>query len=59
MKINTITDKVLRSTVSDTILVKPGYYYEMFFDALKTIRAEPPTVESFVSPEDHGFPMVS
>ncbi|KAI1488077.1 hypothetical protein F5X96DRAFT_680750 [Biscogniauxia mediterranea] len=59
LRLNHIADRILRSAASEVVIVKPGYYYENWLSALKSMKEEPPSFESPISPPDYKIPMVS
>ena len=58
MILNHVTDKILKDSAPEVVIVKPGYFFETWLPALESIRADPPTFESPFYPADHKFPMV-
>ncbi|KAI0600126.1 hypothetical protein F4775DRAFT_92096 [Biscogniauxia sp. FL1348] len=58
LRLNNIADRILRSAASEVLIVKPGYYYENWFSALKSMKEEPPSFESPISPPNYKIPMV-
>jgi hypothetical protein len=59
LKLNNITDRLLESAAPEVLIVRPGWFYEMWAHALKTMQGEKPSFESHFSPADHAIPMVS
>lgn len=58
MRLNHITDKILKDSVPEVVIVKPGYFQENWSHAFETIQADPPVIYSAVTPLDHKIPMV-
>lgn len=58
LRINHITDRILESAAAEVHIVKPGWFYEMWADALKTMQTDTPHFESPFSPADYKVPMV-
>ncbi|KAI5921700.1 hypothetical protein F4810DRAFT_330218 [Camillea tinctor] len=59
LRLNNIADRILKSAAPEVLIVKPGYYYENWLSALKSMKSEPPSFESPISPPDYHIPMVS
>ncbi|KAF5008238.1 hypothetical protein FDECE_5474 [Fusarium decemcellulare] len=59
LRVNHITDKILKDIVPEVVIVKPGYFQENWAHAFETIQADPPVFYSMVTPVDHKIPMVS
>ncbi|KAK4184419.1 hypothetical protein QBC35DRAFT_57903 [Podospora australis] len=59
LKLNHITDKILENSVPEVLIVKPSWYYDIWEEAVKTMREEPPYLESIFSPADFEIPMLS
>ncbi|KAI1498825.1 hypothetical protein F5X99DRAFT_307595 [Biscogniauxia marginata] len=59
LRVNNITDRILKSAAPEVLIVKPGYYYENWASALETMKADPPSFVSPISPADHQISMLS
>ncbi|RSM01537.1 hypothetical protein CEP52_008471 [Fusarium oligoseptatum] len=59
LRLNHISDNILKDSVPEVVLVKPGYFQENWSHAFETIQADPPVIYSAVTPLDHKIPMVS
>ncbi|VUC31427.1 unnamed protein product [Clonostachys rosea] len=59
LKLNHISDTILGSVLPEVQIVKPGWFFENWTDALKTMRSENPSFESTFSPPAHEIPMLS
>ncbi|WAO96613.1 NAD(P)-bd-dom domain-containing protein [Fusarium falciforme] len=59
LRLNHISDKILKDSVPEAVIVKPGYFQENWSHAFETIQAEPPVIYSTITPLDHKIPMVS
>jgi uncharacterized protein YbjT (DUF2867 family) len=60
LHLNHLTDEILKNVVPETLVVRPGWFYEMWFPALKEIQSgKKSSFESTFSPEDHKIPHVS
>lgn len=58
LRLNHITDNILKDTVPEVVIVKPGYFQENWSHAFESIQADPPVICSVVTPLDHKIPMV-
>ena len=58
MRLNHISDNVLKHTVPEVLVVRPAYFYENWADALKTMQADPPRLESPIPLAEYQIPMV-
>jgi hypothetical protein len=58
LRLNQITDRILRAAAPEVVIVQPGWYFEMFAGVFKTMQADPPTFETEFSPADHKTGMV-
>lgn len=58
LRLNHITDEILKDAAQEVIMVRPGYFQEDFVSALEQARADPPVVHAWSSPADHKIPMV-
>ncbi|KAK4121379.1 NAD(P)-binding protein [Parathielavia appendiculata] len=59
LRLNHVTDTVLKDAVREVVIVRPGFFQEEFASALETAQADPPVVHSWITPIDHKIPMVS
>ncbi|KAK7409234.1 hypothetical protein QQX98_008610 [Neonectria punicea] len=59
LRINHISDTILKDAVPEVLIIKPGYFQENWAHAFDTIKADPPVFYSPVTPVDHKIPMVS
>ncbi|KAF7555203.1 hypothetical protein G7Z17_g2390 [Cylindrodendrum hubeiense] len=59
LRINHISDTILKDAVPEVLIVKPGYFQENWVHAFQTIQADPPLLYSPLTPVDHKIPMVS
>ncbi|KAF9877533.1 NmrA family protein [Colletotrichum karsti] len=59
LKINHISDKILKTAAPEVVIVKPGYFQENWARAFETARAEHAFFDSPLSPIDNALPMVS
>ncbi|KAH6880002.1 hypothetical protein B0T10DRAFT_581962 [Thelonectria olida] len=59
LRLNHISDNVLKHTVPEVLVVRPAYFYENWADALKTMQADPPRLESPIPLAEYQIPMVS
>ncbi|KAI8711860.1 hypothetical protein NCS52_01450600 [Fusarium sp. LHS14.1] len=59
LRLNHISDNILKDSVPEVVIVKPGYFQENWSHAFETIQAEPPVIYSVITPLDHKIPMVS
>ena len=59
MRLNHISDTILKDSAPEVVIIKPGYYFETWAaEALKTTQENPPRFVSAISPADHKMPMV-
>lgn len=59
MRLNHVTDEILKGSVPEVIIVKPCNYYQNWAGDLKTMQADPPKFDFPFSPADLPIPMVS
>ncbi|KAF6820081.1 NmrA family protein [Colletotrichum plurivorum] len=58
LRLNHITDEVLKDAAPEVVIVRPGYYFQFWAAALESMQQEA-RFESPFSPEDLKIPMVS
>ncbi|KAF4852657.1 hypothetical protein CGCSCA4_v002525 [Colletotrichum siamense] len=59
LKINHISDEILKTAAPEVAIIKPGYFAENWAAAFETAKAEPPVLYSPMTPVSHEVPMVS
>lgn len=59
LRLNHVTDEILRASVPEVIIVKPCNYYQNWAGDLKSMQADPPKFDFPFSPADWPIPMVS
>ncbi|KAK3298227.1 uncharacterized protein B0H64DRAFT_438715 [Chaetomium fimeti] len=59
LRLNHISETILRDAAQEVIMVRPGFFYDEFAHALEEARADPPAFHSWITPVDHKIPMVS
>ncbi|KAH7123477.1 hypothetical protein B0J13DRAFT_511863 [Dactylonectria estremocensis] len=59
LRINYISDTILKDAVAQVLIIRPGYFHEDWARAFQTPQAEPPLLHSPMTPIDHKIPMVS
>ncbi|KAF7562638.1 hypothetical protein G7046_g1474 [Stylonectria norvegica] len=59
LKLNHISDTILKNAVSEVMIAKPGYFQENWAHVLETVQADPALIYSTITPLDHKIPMVS
>ncbi|KAJ3954853.1 hypothetical protein N0V92_008657 [Colletotrichum tropicale] len=59
LKINHISDEILKTAAPEVVIVRPGYFAENWIAAFETAKAEPPMLYSPLTPVSHKIPMVS
>lgn len=59
LSLNHLTEKVLRDATSEVVIIRPGFFMEIWAPSLETLRLDPPFLESWISPLDHAIPMIS
>lgn len=58
LRINHISDEILKDAVPDVTIIRAGYFAEDFAHAFASIKADPPVIVSLFSPADFKVPMV-
>ncbi|KAI9149047.1 hypothetical protein HJFPF1_11093 [Paramyrothecium foliicola] len=58
LRVNQIADTHLKETVPEVIIVKPGWYHEMWASALKEMQGDESKFETTFSPADYKIPQV-
>ncbi|RYP60290.1 hypothetical protein DL769_008187 [Monosporascus sp. CRB-8-3] len=59
LKINHISDDVLKESAPEVLIARPPYFQESLAHVFEEIKADPPVIHSVFSPADHQVPMVS
>lgn len=59
LKINHISDDVLKESAPEVFIARPGYFQESLADVFEEVKADPPVFHSVFSPADHQVPIVS
>ncbi|KAF4827915.1 hypothetical protein CGCTS75_v007782 [Colletotrichum tropicale] len=59
LKINHISDEILKTAAPEVAIIKPGYFAENWTGAFETAKAEPPVLYSPLTPVSHKVSMVS
>ncbi|RYP75192.1 hypothetical protein DL771_002517 [Monosporascus sp. 5C6A] len=59
LKINHISDDVLKESAPEVLIARPAYFQEGLAHVFEEIKADPPVFHSVFSPADHQVPMVS
>ncbi|KAH7131303.1 hypothetical protein EDB81DRAFT_906411 [Dactylonectria macrodidyma] len=59
LRINYISDTILKDAVAQVLIIRPGYFHEDWARVFKTPQTEPPVLHSPMTPIDHKLPMVS
>ncbi|KEY71185.1 hypothetical protein S7711_02297 [Stachybotrys chartarum IBT 7711] len=59
LRINHIADELLKHSVPDVIIVRPGFFFEDWAPLIETAKEDPPYITSWVAPADHHIPMLS
>ncbi|KAM0426488.1 hypothetical protein ACHAPT_008179 [Fusarium lateritium] len=59
LRLNHISEKILKDSAPEVVIVKPGYFQENWAHAFESIQAEPPVIYSVITPLEHKIPMVS
>ncbi|RYP90307.1 hypothetical protein DL770_003603 [Monosporascus sp. CRB-9-2] len=59
LKINHISDNVLKESAPEVLVARAGYFQESWGHVFEDIKANPPVFHSVFSPADHQVPMVS
>ncbi|CAI4212308.1 unnamed protein product [Parascedosporium putredinis] len=58
LRLNHISDEILKNSVPQVSIVRPGYITEEWAHFLDAAKADPPVLHSWISPVDHKVPMV-
>ncbi|CAM1510984.1 Fc.00g084970.m01.CDS01 [Cosmosporella sp. VM-42] len=59
LRLNHISDAILKDAVPEVLVAKAGYFQENWVHAFATVQADPPVIYSTITPLDHKIPMVS
>ncbi|KAF4461430.1 NAD(P)H azoreductase [Fusarium albosuccineum] len=59
LKLNHISDEILKNVVPEVLIIRPSYFFEEFAYLLDEAKADPPVITSWLTPIDHKIPMVS
>ncbi|KAF4981582.1 hypothetical protein FZEAL_2648 [Fusarium zealandicum] len=59
LRINYISDTILKEAAPEVLIVRPSYFQEDFTSLLEDAKKDPPVVQSWITPIDHTIPMVS
>ncbi|KAG9256865.1 uncharacterized protein F5Z01DRAFT_672095 [Emericellopsis atlantica] len=59
LKINHISDEILKQSVPEVFIMRPFYFYEDWASQIPTLKEDPSTITSVYSPLDFKVPMVS
>ncbi|KAI5868198.1 hypothetical protein GGS23DRAFT_17217 [Durotheca rogersii] len=58
LRLNHISDKILENSVPEVLIIRPGYFHEDWAHLLEIAKADPPVLESWLTPLEHKVPMV-
>ncbi|KAF4340657.1 hypothetical protein FBEOM_5441 [Fusarium beomiforme] len=58
LKLNYITDELLKDSVPEVSIVRPTYFHEDFAHLLDAAKEENPTIHSWITPIDYKIPLV-
>lgn len=59
LSLNHITETILCEAAPEVVIIRPGFFMEIWAPSLETLRLDPPFLESWISPLDHAIPMIS
>ncbi|RYP05834.1 hypothetical protein DL764_003545 [Monosporascus ibericus] len=59
LKINHISDDVLKESAPEVVIARPPYFQESLAHVFEEIKTDPPVFHSVFSPADHQVPMAS
>ncbi|KAK3307191.1 uncharacterized protein B0T15DRAFT_492683 [Chaetomium strumarium] len=59
LRLNHISDTILKDAAQEVITVRPGFFYDEFAHAFEAARADPPVFHAWITRVDHKIPMVS
>jgi len=59
LRINHISEEILKQSVPEVYIVRPFYFYEDWASQFPTLKEDPPFITSVFSPLDFQVPMVS
>ncbi|CAM1503155.1 Fc.00g079310.m01.CDS01 [Cosmosporella sp. VM-42] len=58
LRLNHISDMILKDAALEVFIVRPGYFQEDWAHLLGMALADPPAIQSWITPVDHKVPMV-
>ncbi|KAL7627938.1 hypothetical protein AAE478_002133 [Parahypoxylon ruwenzoriense] len=59
LRLNHISDTILKDSVPEVLIVRPGYFQEDWAHLLEVAKADLPVLHSWITPFDYKIPMVS
>ncbi|KAK2764275.1 hypothetical protein FQN54_008967 [Arachnomyces sp. PD_36] len=59
LRLNHISETILKDAVPEVLVVRPSYFQEDFGRLLEAAQADPPVIHSWITPVDYKIPMVS
>ncbi|KAK2605939.1 hypothetical protein QQS21_003665 [Conoideocrella luteorostrata] len=59
LRINHISDEILKDAVPEVVVIRAGYFAEDFSHVFESIKADPPKIISQFTPSDWKVPIVS
>ncbi|CAG9982002.1 unnamed protein product [Clonostachys byssicola] len=59
LRVNYISDQILKDSVAEVVIPRPGYFQENWRHAFQTLELDPPVFYSPISPASHKIPMIS
>ncbi|CAG9953529.1 unnamed protein product [Clonostachys rosea f. rosea IK726] len=59
LRVNYISDQILKDSVAEVVIPRPGYFQENWQHAFQTLELDPPVFYSPISPATHKIPMIS
>ncbi|KAG8673527.1 hypothetical protein FPOAC2_06972 [Fusarium poae] len=58
LKLNHISDELLKDSVPEVVIVRPTYFFEDFAHLLDAAKEENPIIHSWITPIDYKIPLV-
>ncbi|KAF4964379.1 hypothetical protein FSARC_7678 [Fusarium sarcochroum] len=58
LRLNHISDEILKDSVPEVLIVRPSYFYEDFGHLLDAAKEDNPSIKSWITPIDFKIPMV-
>ncbi|VUC24322.1 unnamed protein product [Clonostachys rosea] len=59
LRVNYVSDQILKDSVAEVVIPRPGYFQENWQHAFQTLKLDPPVFYTPISPASHKIPMIS